>query len=161
MTDKCSVKGCLDSTYCRSFCRKHYKRWWRGLDVNTPSRLEAPKGTVTTQGYRAFGGKLEHRLVAEKVLGRPLKEEEIVHHHDENRLNNTPSNLVICPSHAYHFLLHQRMRALEACGHADWRLCQLCGKYSPQNDPDLWVGDKVAQHRSCGRLYQKARKLVK
>lgn len=35
----------------------------------------------------------EHILVMEKMLGRYLNDDEIVHHKDGNRLNNEPSNL--------------------------------------------------------------------
>ena len=34
----------------------------------------------------------EHQLMAEKKIGRPLKEEEVVHHIDENKTNNSLNN---------------------------------------------------------------------
>lgn len=36
----------------------------------------------------------EHILIAEKVLGRSLTKDEIVHHKDFNKLNNSPLNLL-------------------------------------------------------------------
>lgn len=39
----------------------------------------------------------EHRLVMERHLGRYLKPDEIVHHLDENTLNNHISNLQVLP----------------------------------------------------------------
>lgn len=60
---------------------------------------------VTMSGYvdvyspdhpNARGGRVfEHRLVMEKVLGRLLETDEIVHHLDGNRQNNQPDNLVL------------------------------------------------------------------
>lgn len=44
----------------------------------------------------------EHRIVAEDMLGRPLKEGEVVHHLDTNRQNNSPDNILVLsgPMHA-------------------------------------------------------------
>src|SRR5262245_59260878 len=58
----------------------------------------------------------EHVLLAEKALGRPLPPAAEVHHVDERRGNNTPSNLVICENREYHKLLHRRRRVLLAGG---------------------------------------------
>lgn len=71
----------------------------------------------------------EHILIAEAVLGKLLPDDVVVHHHNKNGHDNANNNLVICPNHAYHMLLHQRMRALDACGNASWVPCMVCKKY--------------------------------
>lgn len=52
---------------------------------------------------RANGYVLEHLIVAEKILGRPLRVNEEVHHRDRDRANNDPANLRIYDSHLEHW----------------------------------------------------------
>lgn len=54
------------------------------------------------------GYAYEHRLVAERIIGRDLKSFEIVHHKDGNKQNNEPSNLEIVVGNAAHFLKHRK-----------------------------------------------------
>ena len=54
-------------------------------------------GHVNGQGYRIIyrDGKrrVEHRIIMEDMLGRSLTSNEVVHHRDGNRSNNSPDNL--------------------------------------------------------------------
>lgn len=49
----------------------------------------------------------EHRVVAEVLLGRPLRPGEVVHHVDENKKNNAPSNLWVFATNAAHHRYHR------------------------------------------------------
>lgn len=64
-------------------------------------------GYLIQRGSRAK--QLEHRVIAEKALGRPLKRSEDVHHVNFDGGDNSNTNLVIC-THTYHMELHARMR---------------------------------------------------
>lgn len=54
---------------------------------------------ISSQGYvmALIDGKYEyeHRVIVEELLGRKLEEWEHVHHIDENKQNNDPSNLIV------------------------------------------------------------------
>ena len=49
---------------------------------------------------------LQHRLIMERKLGRFLTGEEVVHHEDEDPLNNDPDNLKLFASQADHMHYH-------------------------------------------------------
>lgn len=52
----------------------------------------------------------EHVLVMEKTLGRTLKKGEVVHHIDEDKLNNEPKNLKLFKSRNEHLDFHAKRR---------------------------------------------------
>ena len=53
------------------------------------------------------GYAYEHRLVAEKKLGRRLLPGEIAHHRDGVKANNAEDNIEVVASTAHHFLEHR------------------------------------------------------
>jgi hypothetical protein len=78
-----------------------------------------------TKTYRTRLGTRLHVFRAERALGRPLPLGAEVHHGDGSKSDNSP--LVICQDHAYHMLLHVRMRVLRAGGNPNTqRICQRC-----------------------------------
>lgn len=116
------------------------------------------EGCVRADGYRILwiDGKaiMEHVLIVERAIGRKLKGGEEVHHFNEVRSDNRHENLVVCPDHRYHELLHMRSKALAACGNASHRLCKFCGEY---DDPEkMFVNNRSCYHRACGNAYKRA-----
>jgi len=76
-------------------------------------RRRIHKSYYTKEGYkqvykpnsseaRANGYAAEHRVVASKKIGRPLRSNEVVHHRDGNKRNNSPKNLQVM-SRAQHW----------------------------------------------------------
>lgn len=61
---------------------------------------------------KADGYVYVHRMVAEEKLGRKLDKEEFVHHKDEDKLNNSPDNLMVFKSNADHSAFHQGYKAV-------------------------------------------------
>jgi hypothetical protein len=99
----------------------------------------------------------EHVLVVERALGRYLPSNCLVHHVDEDPGNNEPSNLVVCPSQAYHKLLHQRATALDACGDASALKCNICHSYDRQHEMRQYSYNKgigrYGRHLICNRAH--------
>ena len=74
------------------------------------------KGTRTKHtGYEVVTrhGPNQHRgvhdLVVEAIIGRRLEKHEVVHHKDQNRKNNDPSNLQLM-TRSEHQKLHMKLR---------------------------------------------------
>lgn len=77
----------------------------RSLTPEEQSRRSAPtalqRGALwrgkgkKADGYVKEGGRHQHRVVAEKVLGRPLAPGEIAHHKNSVKRDNRPRNLKV------------------------------------------------------------------
>lgn len=141
----CSVDGCERPSCGLGFCSMHYSRFKSNGD---PLKVQTrPQGTGNIQdGYLRYTNtgnrRMAHREIVENILGFKLPKEAIVHHVDGNRMNNEPTNLVVCPSSAYHTLIHRRQDALEKTGNANFRACEKCTEY---DDPKNMVLSKSGQ----------------
>jgi hypothetical protein len=107
-----------DQKVCSVFCRS-VKRNQDG--ENNPNW----KGVhISTRGYAYIRQPGHHRalksgyvkradLVAEQMIGRPLRDDEVVHHKNHDRLDDSPHNLQVL-TESEHMALHARERKAAA-----------------------------------------------
>jgi hypothetical protein len=162
----CSIEGCNRKHHGNGLCDTHYKVQKRNGDPLSarPKRLDGT-GSIDANGYISHNSngehKREHVLVVERILGKTLPPKAEVHHLNGNPSDNSHSNLVVCPNHWYHRILHYRQRALDASGNANFMYCAFCKTFDDPNRMYVYPKKNVAMHRECGAKYARDRRTKK
>ena len=103
--------------YCSQQCwlKVHNSPERNAIVARTTVAQRAARQRDTGEGktYRKWFGRHEHRQIMERIVGRRLTADEIVHHKDGNKRNNDPANLELTnrADHARHHFAEWRARA--------------------------------------------------
>jgi len=113
--------------------------------TGTKRRIIASNGYILLRMPRhhladSRGYVYEHRFVAEQILGRPLQNNEIVHHKDNVKTNNNPDNLEIVKSIAHHKVKHRKNCSKRMPGESNPLIICKCG-----------CGRQLSKYDSLGR----------
>ena len=98
----CKIVGCNKPVRYPSLnvCYMHYKRFWRhGSFDYSPKYTRIMNGGISKNGYKRVTRDgvrmLEHRYIVQCKIGRKLNNNEVVHHINGNKLDNSIDNLMV------------------------------------------------------------------
>ena len=110
------------------FCGRQCQNTWLSR-AYAQAKGDAMRGTGKKTKYLKEANRHQHRIVAEKKIGRKLEKGEVVHHVDENSWNNDPDNLVVITQSIHARIHFTKNRKCEVPGcdrkHAARGMCEL------------------------------------
>lgn len=93
--------------------------------------------------------RYEHHVVAEQKIGKPLGNNDMVHHINLNKQDNTPKNLMVCDNSKHkklHHNLEQLAGRLMEAGYID---------YVPELEEYIYVGPQIKLKKDIGQGFVK------
>lgn len=105
------IKNCLQCgsefyTTRGKFCSKKCSSDYRSEHTDSKQYYENGYLIQHIKGYNKKGNAKVHRIIAEKMIGRKLMENEVVHHINGDRRDNREENLRVM-THSEHSSLHR------------------------------------------------------
>lgn len=133
--------------YCSTSCSSRHHHELRGI-----------KGWSMQRGYRmiAVNGKhvREHRVIAERMIGRPLRRDEVVHHKNGIKDDNRPENLEVMTM-GQHSLEHAPVEVLRA---RNVKANQVRWGHMPKTCQEPGCGKPVNARGLCEPHYKQLRR---
>ena len=126
---KCLIKPGITHFFCSRACAKEHlsTKMTKMNEALNPTRMDnfetrlavregrLRNNTEKEHSYPKIFGTHVHRILAEEIIGRPLKKGEVVHHKDDNPRNNSIDNLEVLSSQAEHAKLHCKDGRFSKC----------------------------------------------
>jgi hypothetical protein len=101
----CGKEICPESIRCRQCSFKNRSRKIKTIDKSGYVLVYRPKHPYANEkGYVR-----EHRLVVEKKIGRFLNKEEVIHHINGKKAENSLKNLMLFSNHKEHMVFHSKI----------------------------------------------------
>lgn len=104
-TDGLKAKSCSRNCYSKNRTGKRYGSYVDKVFISGYYYIYQPDHPNAKNGFYVA----EHRLIAENKIGRYLKNDEVVHHINENKFDNRPENLMVMTA-SEHIKLHANIR---------------------------------------------------
>lgn len=128
--------------YCSRSCYGEFRKG-KTLAEYPSLGAESPYQYVMVAGRHT----LKHRAVMEANLGRRLRSDEIVHHVNEDRRDNDPTNLELKEGHREHRKTHDK-----TFRSGTQKECTVCHKIKPNSEfstNSAWSGTWDARFGDC------------
>ena len=120
-TSRFCSRDCLQRWLDANVRTKHKAPWLTKLNQEPGRNAYISRSTAAKRSriarakkeprkYKKLRGRHEHRIVAERVIGRSLSSDELIHHVDEDQRNNDPANLDIGITRRMHQRIHAKLR---------------------------------------------------
>jgi hypothetical protein len=90
--------------------RELNNNWKGGRRITSHGYIEIKVGADHVL-RNANGYAYEHRVVAMKILGRPLLRSDIIHHKDGNKQNNSDNNISVTKGNKGHLFFHRSIKS--------------------------------------------------